>query len=232
MAGFQKVLARINENSDAMKIKEPLDFGWKMKPLNSAKTDFTISTNGVYHLHIEHDILKDITPQMLEWWFKNIGGEIKYQGRVYSRYRVWHPLDHIHWELHKNTRADGSIGEGSYFRIVEAFGRNPASIIDSVEVVTKLDHTGICLVKKIFGLEIFSLEHWFAQVGKRATSYRSHMVVGSESRLGRWIFNRFIRPFIFTEAMGFAWLKHNVEEVGNFEFFLPDLYQKEMGRMS
>jgi hypothetical protein len=41
-----------------------------------------------------------------------------------------------------------------------------------------------------------------------------------------------IRRRAFTEAMGRAWLKHNVEEVGNLEFFLPALYAAHAGRSS
>jgi hypothetical protein len=36
-----------------------------------------------------------------------------------------------------------------------------------------------------------------------------------------------VKKHIFTPAMGQAWFKHNVEEVGNFEFFLPGLYTEK-----
>ncbi|MCE7072578.1 hypothetical protein LZG74_19840 [Dyadobacter sp. CY327] len=212
-----------------MKLENPLDFGWKMKTLKSAQTDFSITENGVLHLCIKHETLKGITPSMLEWWFRNIGGDMEYKGKTYPKYRVWHPLDHIHWELNKNVHKDRSVGVGSYFRIVEAFGRNPDFAVDSVEMVTKLDDTGIRLVKRIFGLEIFSLEHWFEPAGDCHCAYRSLMIVGYESWFGRFIINPIIRSWIFTDDMGFAWLKHNIEEVGNFEFFLPDLYRSHIG---
>lgn len=50
------------------------------------------------------------------------------------------------------------------------------------------------------------------------------MVVGASSGLLRVVFNRFLRPRLFPDAMGEAWLLHNVEEVGNFESFLPTVY--------
>ena len=34
-------------------------------------------------------------------------------------------------------------------------------------------------------------------------------------------------PMVFGDLMGPAWLKHNVEEVGNFEHFLPALFAGE-----
>lgn len=208
------------------KLSAPRDFGWKMKTLDSAKTEFVIDENNVFHLTIRHDLIRGVTPKMLDWWFRNIGGEMTYQGKKYSRYLVWHPIDHIHWHLAKNFRKDGSVGVGSYFRIVEAFGGDLKQLVDSTEEVTKLDETGIKLERRIFGDPIFSLEHKFLAVGNDSTQYDSKMIVGSDSFFGRFVFNPLIRPKIFTEQMGRSWLKHNIEEVGNFEFFLPQLYKE------
>jgi len=197
-----------------------------MKPLESAKTSFEKTPSDTFDLRIEHDLLRGITPRMLYWWFTHIGGTMEYQGQEHLRYRVWHPLDHIHWEL---ARPDGSggVGAGSAFRIVEAFGRNPRHGVDSVETLEKLDETGIRLVRKTGGKYVFSLEHWFEASGAH-TRYRSRMLVGAEGFPQRLIFNKIVRPFVFSEDMGHAWLKHNVEEVGNFEFFLPELYRKAL----
>lgn len=204
-------------------------FGWKMKPLDSAKTEFVIDNDRVYRLHIEHDILHGVSPKMLLWWFKNIGGEMTYQGKVYNKYLVWHPEDHIHWSLVNHIQGR-EVGPGSYFRIVEAFNRNKDFMIDSVELVEKLDETGIRLTRKIGGIDIFSLQHDFTPQGEN-TIYKSQMVVGTNGFAGR-IFNPYIRPFIFTEQMGLAWLKHNIEEVGNFEFFLPELFWNENEKLT
>jgi hypothetical protein len=209
-----------------MKLKEPLPVNWKMKPLESAKTKFYKTPGNVYHMEIEHDPIKGVTPYMLDWWFRNIEGHVIYEGRTYTRYGLWHPLDHIHWELAATKRTDGKVGVGSYFRIVESFNRNPEHHIDSIEKVVKLDHTGIRLVRTVMGIEVFSLEHWFSPLGLHDTLYRSHMVVGSPGLFGRCVFQPFIRPGIFSEEMAQAWLRHNVEEVGNFEKFLPQLYNE------
>jgi hypothetical protein len=198
------------------------NFGWQMKTLDTAQTRFEIDENNVFHLHIEHEIIQNVTPKMLLWWFQNIGGDMVFQGEKYPKYLVWHPKDHIHWALAK-TALDGSVGVGSQFRIVEAFGRNLHFLVDSIEVVEKLDSTGIKLVKRILGVEVFSLQHDFIPV-PNGTQYNSYMKVGVSKSLFGWVFNSIIRPFIFAKPMGEAWLKHNIEEVGNFEFFLPELY--------
>lgn len=204
-----------------------LDFGWEMKPLSSARTRFQIGKEDVYDLTIEHSTIRGVTPNMLLWWFRNIGGTMTYRGTQYSRYRVWHPQDHIHWELVRPAPGGGA-GVGARFRIVEAFGRNRNHMVDSVETVEKLDATGIRLVRRAAGTVVFSLEHWFAPEPD-GTRYNSRMLVGSATFPLGAFFTRVVRPFLFTEEMGHAWLQHNIEEVGNFEFFLPELYRECVG---
>ncbi len=196
-----------------------------MKTLDSAKTSYVLDKDGVIRLNIEHAVLSGVTPKMLLWWFGNIGGEMTINGKSYPKYLVWHPKDHIYWGW-VNKADNKQIGVGSYFRIVEAFGQNMKYLIDSTELVEKLDETGIRLVKRIAGTEIFSLQHDFFPDGLN-TIYKSQMIVGTNKRFFKTVFNKGIRPLLFTTEMAHAWLKHNVEEVGNFEFFLPELYERE-----
>jgi hypothetical protein len=200
-----------------------------MKPMRSARTAIRRLTHGSFELTIEHELVRGVTPEMLEWWFRHLGEAMIYQGQEYPRYLVWHPIDHIHWEL-AQPDAQGGAGVGSYFRIVEAFGGDMNKLIDSAEEVVKLDPTGIKLVRRVLGTEIFSLEHWF-EPAEGGTRYRSRMQVGAESALGLYVFNPLLQRFAFTANMGYSWLKHNVEEVGNFEFFLPELYAAEACKM-
>ncbi|MBO0930260.1 DAPG hydrolase family protein [Fibrella aquatilis] len=202
----------------------PLPIQWAMKPLTSARTAFRILPFGSYELTIEHDLIRGVTPAMLLWWFRHIGGTMTYQGDAYPRYRVWHPLDHVCWSM-TNPGPDGTAQVGSRFRIVEAFGRNTAHYVDSVETVVKLDVEGIRLVRQEVGQEVFSLQHWF-EAAPGGTLYRSRMQVGAESAFGKYVLNPLLHRFLFSRDMGHAWLKHNIEEVGNFEHFLPQLYME------
>lgn len=210
-----------------MKWKTPLPrvFNWKMKTIDSAVTSLRKDKFGVLHMHIEHDVIQGVTPKMLEWWFKNIGGEMEYGGKRYPKYLVWHPLDHIHWSL-ANNLPDNVVGVGSRFHIVEAFGGDRKMLIDIIEEVTQLDKTGITLSGKFFGLVISGLCHKFIAV-ENGTKYISHLKIGSSSIPGKYIINPIIRRFIFSSSKGYAWIKHNIEEVGNFELFLPALFEKE-----
>jgi len=78
-------------------------------------------------------------------------------------------------------------------------------------------------VRRIFGHEIFRLEHRFGEAAGGA-SYRSRMVVGTASGWFKPLFNGWVQPQVFSDAMGSAWLRHNVEEVGLLEALLPPLY--------
>jgi hypothetical protein len=107
--------------------------------------------------------------------------------------------------------------------IVEAFGANPDYLVHDVAHIPKNDDTGITLSVRKLGMEILRIEHTFTPVSE-GTLYKSKMRVGTKAVFARYFVNRLILPRLFTEAMGRAWLKHNVEEVGNFEYFLPALY--------
>lgn len=210
--------------SASEELPPPRPFDWEMKAVSSAKTGFRKHPDGRLELTIEHDTIRGVTPRMLRWWFEHIGGTMEHGGETYPRYLVWHPLDHIRWEL-SGEAPGGGAGVGARFRIVEAFGRNPEHRVDSVDTVEKLDETGIVLSSYVLGDRIFRLEHRFEPV-EDGTRYDSQMIVGSSSPFGRLFFNRLVRPRLFSDEMGPAWLKHNIEEVGNFEHFLPALYAR------
>jgi hypothetical protein len=200
-----------------------------MKPVTSARTAESILPSGQLLLTIEHDTIRGVTPPMLRWWFENLGGTLSYGGTVYPRYLLWHPRDHIHWALAARSPSGGA-GQGAQFRIVEAFGANPDFYVDSIEYVEKLDDDGISLVRRELGTEIFRLEHRFG-TADGGSGYRSRMVVGAASGPIASLFNSIVRPHLFPNAMGTAWLTHNVEEVSMLEHMLPTVYAGRAARL-
>ena len=216
--------------STKWKLLTPRPFDWSMKPLDSAETGVKTLNDGLLELTIRHAILKGVTPAMLGWWFQNIEGTMEHLGQTYPRYLVWHPIDHIHYEVVRRA-PDGTAGPGARFHIVEAFGANLDYLVDSVADVPKNDDTGLILSVRKFGMEVMRLEHRFT-AAPGGTQYESKMHVGTRAVPARFVVNPLIRRRVFTGAMGRAWLKHNVEEVGNLEFFLPALYAAHAGRSS
>jgi hypothetical protein len=197
-----------------------------LKTLESAQSSFLRQGNGQLILTISHETIRGVTPEMLKWWFEHLSDAMTYDGKLYPRYLLWHPRDHIHWELVRRSPT-GESGAGAYFRIVEAFGANPEHYIDAVEYVEKLDTEGISLVRTIAGVEVFSLEHRFGRSDGGA-SYKTRMVVGADAGLPGRVLNDVVRPMLLSDAAARAWLTHNVEEVGMFEYILPPFFQTSL----
>jgi hypothetical protein len=199
----------------------------RMKSIASARTTRTVLPTGQLQLTIEHETIRGVSPQMLRWWLANMSQTMVYRGTTYPRYLLWHPRDHIRLEIASRSPA-GDAGQGAYWRIVEAFAADPDFYVDSVVYVEKLDDEGISLVRRERGVEFLRLEHRYAAVSEGA-SYRSRMLVGPASGMARAVFNNLVRPWVFSDEMGSAWLTHNVEEVGMLEHILPSLYAARSG---
>jgi hypothetical protein len=67
-------------------------------------------------------------------------------------------------------------------------------------------------------------DHRFTCV-EGGTLYENSLTVGPAGALLGPILNRGVRRWLFPVHMGRAWLRHNVEEVENLQFFLPELYR-------
>ena len=206
-------------------IPPPRSVPWQMKPLSSAETEFRFLADGRLHLHIRHDVLRGVTPAMLVWWFKHLEGEIELGGRRYPRYQIWHPVDHIAVGYARRL-PDGSVGPGAKIHIREAFAGNPDYFVDIVTTIEKLDESGFVHAPWHLGIRLAVLEYAFTPVAG-GTFYENSITLGPDSPLLRRIFNTLVRPRVYPDDKARGWLRHNVEEVGNFEFFLPELYAKE-----
>ena len=198
---------------------------WQMKPLSSAETEFRFLADGRLHLHIRHDVLHGVTPAMLVWWFKHLEGDIEIDGRRTPRYQIWHPVDHIAVRYARRC-PDGTVGPGARIHIREVFGGNPDYLVDIVTTIEKLDETGFVHGPRHLGVRLALLEYAFTRVAG-GTFYENSITFGPDLPLLRPLFNGLLRPWVYPDHKARAWLRHNVEEVGNFEFFLPALYVKE-----
>jgi hypothetical protein len=203
---------------------EPLDIPWTCKPVESARSGIEVLPDSRLRCWIEHEVVRGVTPAMLVWWFKHLEGEIEHAGKRAPRYRVWHPRDHIAIE-YATRNSDGSIGVGCVIHLTEMLGANPDYLIDVYSEITELDETGFAHRPRMHGLQLARMDYAFEAVAG-GTMYRNSLTVGATGLLGR-VINPLIRRFVFDDARGRAWIKHNIEEVGNFESFLPRLYMAE-----
>jgi len=204
----------------------PRPVPWVMKPLSSAKTEEAVLPDGRVQLKVEHDLLRGVTPAMLVWWWRNIGGEMGLNGRIYPRYLVWHPIDHIHFEVVRRL-PDETVGPGAVFHLVEALGADMKNLIDARLHLQKLDETGAMVEVYTLGQTVLQIRGLFLP-REEGTQLISTMTIGSSGWLGEvglneWLINRF-----FPSDRRKAWLKHSVEEIGNLEFFLPGLHSRHV----
>jgi hypothetical protein len=222
-------------------IPAPLACPWPLKPLSSATTRLNRLADDRLELTIKHDLIRGVTREMLAWWFCRIDGTMDYMGQTVPRYQVWHPRDHIFYK-DVTTAADGTGSAGTRRHIVEAFDRNRHYLVNIIDRVVYLDETGILLSTEQagitlgafqsplipLGLEVATLQHDFI-AAPTGTRYESRMLVGRDTLFGRLLLNRRLLPWlVMSDDMGRAWLQHNVEEVGNFEQFLPALYERSL----
>lgn len=198
-----------------------------MKPLSSAKTTVERLDDGRLRFAIVHEVLAGITPAMLVWWFEHMDGFLVLGGREVPRYRVWHPRDHVALTYVRPGRDGKKFSAGAKIRIQELFGADPRYAVDVVDEVDFLDESGFAHAHRVAGVTVAAMTYRFTNVAG-GTLYENSLTVGiPRSHLGARAFNRLVRPVVFPEHMGRAWLRHNVEEVGNFQFFLPELFARE-----
>lgn len=198
-----------------------------MRDVATALTELRILDDGRLQLRVRHNVLCGVTPKMLVWWFSNLEGKIEIGGRSWLRYQIWHPIDHISIR-YVRRRPDGTIGPGAQMHIREVLGGRIDYLIDMVTSIEKLDETGFIHVLRRFGQEVVRLEHKFTCV-EEGTIDENSATFGPNIPGLRPLFNKFIRPTVFPDCKALAWFKHNVEEIGNLEFFLPELFPQREG---
>ena len=123
--------------------------------------------------------------------------------------------------------ADGGVGVGAQLHIVEMFGGNPRHKVDALSDIVRFDEQGFGHRPQWHGLRVAAMGYRFEAV-PGGTRYVNSLTIGFASRWARPI-NALIRRFAFDHSRAHAWILHNIEEVGQFERFLPALFAREGG---
>lgn len=204
---------------------EPWPAPYSLKGLGSANAGIERLPDGRMSYWIEHDIIRGVTPAMLAWWFANLEGDVEVRGRRVNRYRAWHPYDHVH-ASYAWRRPDGTVGPGAAIRLHEFFGANARFEVNATTIIEKLDETGFIHNPIVHGVSgLARMEYEFKAV-EGGTLYTNRLLVGAP-RGWRHLISLLVQRFGFPHDKGVAWLRHNIEEVGALEEFLPELYWRE-----
>jgi hypothetical protein len=207
-----------------LSVPPPLPITWEMKDVSSARTSSEQQADGRMRYRIEHELIRGVTPEMLVWWFRTFpSARLVWDEKLVPMYRIWHPRDHVRCGVVPRLldRSPG-VSKGAIVIIIERLG---PKVTRTRARVAQMDETGLELVVRRLWIKVGDLKHTFERAAG-GTLYRSELVVGTSlPGIGRLV-NALARRRLFPPAVGEAWLKHNVEEVGNFQFFLPKLYEE------
>jgi hypothetical protein len=210
-----------------VRLPAPRPVLWPLRPVESASVTDELVKGGRRIITIRHADLEGVTPEMLAWWYGHVSGDMQYAGSTWPRYLVWHPLDHISYEVLRAS-VDGSVEAGSHIHIREAFQRDPRNLLDiEVEVERKEADTAV-IAKHIAGGRIMRLINEFRATGTGA-AYVSRMEIGASGVAASLGLNAVIRRRILGGTKAHAWARHHVEEIGNLVHFLPGLWAAESG---
>ncbi|MGE0798488.1 MAG: hypothetical protein AB7G13_15645 [Lautropia sp.] len=204
---------------------EPLALPWALKPLGSAEFGARRLPDGRLCYWIRHQLLHGVTPTMLAWWFANLEGDVDIDGQRVNRYRAWHPYDHVH-ASYARRRPDGSVGPGAVIRLKEFLGANRAYAVDIATVIEKLDEEGYVHNPVVHGVSGLARMEYRFTPEQGGTRYENCLIIGG-ARGWRRALTPLLERFAFPRERGIAWIRHNVEEVGALEQFLPALYRRE-----
>ncbi len=62
--------------------------GGKGELVNSATSEIDVLFDGRVHCWIRHDVVREVTPAMLDWWFQNLAADTNWAGLRLSHYKV------------------------------------------------------------------------------------------------------------------------------------------------
>jgi hypothetical protein len=207
---------------------EPVALPWGLKPFGSAECGAERLHDGRLSYWIRHAVIRGVTPRMLAWWFAHLEGDVVIGGQRINRYRAWHPYDHVHASYLKRL-PDGTVGPGANIRLRESLGANARYEVDVATEIEQLDEEGFIHNPRVHGIAgLVRMEYRFAPVDG-GTRYENRLLVGG-SQGWRRLLTPLVERVAFDRARGMAWLRHNIEEVGALENFLPALYRQETGQ--
>jgi DAPG hydrolase PhiG domain len=194
---------------------------WPLRPIESARCS-VIPRDGRTVITVQHAPLRGVTPEMLSWWYRHVPGEMAYAGSTYSRYLVWHPLDHIDYVVTAAGKS-GGVSPGARLHITEALQRDMDNLLDIRVTVMEMYEGCAVVAKKSLGTSIVRLVNEFA-ASPGGASYVTTMTIGDDTALGNVALNRVAHRKAFPPRRIGPWMRHHVEEIGNLEHFLPDLF--------
>ncbi|MFY0618348.1 DAPG hydrolase family protein [Shimia sp.] len=203
----------------------PRLFDWPQRLLKHAHTSFVQLPDGRVELEVRHNTLKHVTPDMLAWWFSVYPFQkVTHEGATFQAFLLWHLRDHIAITP-SDPQREAPQKPGDRFAIEEAFACIPRYRGTEHVTVSQCDSSVYAVSIHRLGILVAALRYDF-QAADTGTDVVTRLWIGAERGPFRSLVNNWIVSVFFDTSRSEAWMQHNVEEVGNLDMFLPDLYAK------
>ena len=198
------------------------DLPWTLPDYRLATTHWEIGEDGRIYAEVEHFFLRDITPEMVSWFYRHLPiSTIEYQGTTYPLYHIFHPTEHGTLRV-LEAASDGSAGMGLGAMVEREEWFGPYDSRGAARVVEYSD-LGFVAVPEVAGIPIGEVRHTLSEVAG-GTEYRVDAVIGSTLPVLGPLLNWYLRNKVFHPEMMAQWQRHQLEEVASLQFFLAELY--------
>ncbi len=202
----------------------PRDLPWSLPDYREANTYWEVGTDGRIYTQVEHFVLRDITPEMVAWFYQHLPiSTVELRGQTIPLYHIFHPSEHgsiAVIEPAPNGVAGMSVG--AKIERKEWFGPYDSQ---GAARIAEFSPEGMLAIPEMMGIKLGEVQHRFRAVPE-GTAYQVHTVIGSDLPLVGTVINWVVRNYVFHPAMLEQWQRHQVEEVSSLQFFLPDIYSQ------
>lgn len=202
------------------------------KTLGSAKwVDISRSWKGCVLVQIEHDTMKGVEPEMVCWWFRNQARSTTWNGRDFTGpeiplYHLWHHRDHVAITPLTNG-PDGTVShgflEGADTRIEERFNETHFHVHTRMRTLVLNDNEFTFNIM-FCGIPFGHITHLYAKE-EGGCSFYAETEMGCKVPVIGWLINWLVMPFVYNKRTAEHWVRHNIEETGRTEDFLPVIYE-------
>ncbi|MEH6634565.1 MAG: hypothetical protein V7700_03560 [Halioglobus sp.] len=200
----------------------PRALPWELPDYRLANTHWEIGADGRIYTEVEHFFLRDISPEMIAWFYQQLPiSTLQYQGVTYPLYHIFHPTEHGTIRVLEAAPSGVSgMATGAIIQRDEWFG--PYDSRGAAQIV-ELSPAGMFAVPMAGSLKLGEVRHIFTPLDG-GTQYRVKTVIGSELPVLGALVNWYLRNQVFHPKMLQQWQRHQIEEVASLQFFLPQIY--------
>jgi hypothetical protein len=202
--------------------------GWAMRSLESAAIRMIVSDNSRVRVCIGHELLKKISPKMMCWWFNHLEGVCEIDGVTRSRFQLWHPFDHLYCKILQPKSRHGWLSKKKT-RLLEKTRQPGGRMVKQVYTIEKrTQHEVILTSGNNRGIRT-TIHHLFQAIngGCKCDTIIDVYLPRGPLKLALELFAKKPLQDILSERL---LIRHYVEEMGNLEQFLPELYWAEKYR--